>query len=64
MRFHKITLAIISSQLLYACGGGGDTSSNITPIPPSTAPTSPTVSTVIKTGVVTGFGSVYVDGQR
>lgn len=44
--------------------GGGDTSSNITPIPPSTAPTSPTVSTVIKTGVVTGFGSVYVDGQR
>jgi hypothetical protein len=64
MRFYKITLAIISSQLLYACGGGGDTSSNITPIPPSTAPTSPTVSTVIKTGVVTGFGSVYVDGQR
>jgi len=64
MRFYKITLAIISSHLLYACGGGGDTSSNITPIPPSTAPTSPTVSTVIKTGVVTGFGSVYVDGQR
>ena len=64
MRLHKITLAILSTQLLYACGGSGDTSSNITPIPPTTAPTIPTVSTVIKTGVITGFGSVYVDGQR
>jgi len=36
MRLHKITLAILSTQLLYACGGSGDTSSNITPIPPTT----------------------------
>ena len=36
MRLHKITLAILSTQLLNACGGSGDTSSNITPIPPTT----------------------------
>lgn len=61
MRLHKITLAVISSQLLLACGGG---SSSTSPAPVVPAPTSPETSTVVKTGVITGFGSVYVDGQR
>lgn len=61
MRLHKITLAVISSQLLFACGGG---SSSTSPAPVVPAPTSPETSTVVKTGVITGFGSVYVDGQR
>lgn len=66
MRLHKITLAVISSQLLFACGGGSSSISPapVVPAPVVPAPTSPETSTVVKTGVITGFGSVYVDGQR
>lgn len=60
MHLHKIALAVISSQFIFACGGESPVSIS-TPTPPSS---SPQVNTIIKTGVITGFGSIYVDGQR
>lgn len=63
MRLHQISIALLSSQLLFACGGSGESAS--TPSAgPSPVPTAPQLTTIIKTGVITGFGSVYVDGQR
>ncbi len=60
MNLHKVALALISSQLILACGGGGSAN-----VPAQTPPMSPTqTNTIIKTGVITGFGSIYVDGQR
>ncbi|MDG1122313.1 MAG: DUF5666 domain-containing protein [Glaciecola sp.] len=63
MRLHQISIALLSSQLLFACGGSGE-SASIPSAGPSPVPTAPQLTTIIKTGVITGFGSVYVDGQR
>jgi predicted RNA-binding protein len=54
------SLNIITATLLFGCGGSETT---ITPdIQPATISSSP--SLVSSTGVITGFGSIYVDGVR
>jgi flagellar motor protein MotB len=54
------SLNIITATLLFGCGGSETT---ITPdIQPATISSSPGL--VSSTGVITGFGSVYVDGVR
>ncbi|MGX5913867.1 DUF5666 domain-containing protein [Aliidiomarina sp. Khilg15.8] len=62
MRFSKSLIALALSASLAACGGSDS------PEPTSTAPaddpTGTGSSTVYTEGVITGFGSVYVNGQR
>lgn len=48
------SLNIITATLLFGCGGSETTSSLVSSTP----------SLVSSTGVITGFGSVYVDGVR
>lgn len=54
--------------MLLGCGGSGGSETTITPAPiapPSQpAPIASSPSLVSSTGVITGFGSVYVDGVR
>ncbi len=68
-----VALAICS--LLAACGGGGGGSSSAAPPPsgsgggsgtnppPSNPPTPPPTADIVS-GVITGFGSVFIDGVR
>ena len=66
------SLNIITATLLFGCGGSGGSETTIiadnqpAPIaPPSQpAPIASSPSLVSSTGVITGFGSVYVDGVR
>lgn len=50
----RVLLALATSGLLAACGGGGSTL-------PADTPVAPTAATVV-TGTVTGFGGVAIDG--
>ena len=62
------SLNIITATLLFGCGGSGGSETTITPAPiapPSQpAPIASSPSSVSSTGVITGFGSVYLDGIR
>ncbi|MBA6293111.1 hypothetical protein H4J58_08310 [Colwellia sp. MB3u-70] len=62
------SLNIITATLLFGCGGSGGSETTITPAPiapPSQpAPIASSPSLVSSTGVITGFGSVYLDGVR
>lgn len=52
--------------ILAGCGGNSSSSNNPSvnsPVVP-VVPVVPTVSKVIKTGTITGFGSIYIDGKR
>lgn len=53
-------IPLILTLLLIGCGGGSDSSSQptIEPPPPPPSTSQPTSTT----GVITGFGSVYIDG--
>ncbi len=64
MHVKKLVIAVLSSHLLIACGGSNTIKQTSAPAPvsPVTPPQSDTL--VIKSGIVTGFGSIYVDGQR
>ncbi len=56
-------LAIACTILLQACGGGGGGSSAPAPTPTSTTPPPDPVSSSFTTqGVITAFGSVFVNG--
>lgn len=57
LRARWVALAALATTVLAACGGGGAAS---TPTPSATA----SATSVVTTGVVTGFGSVYVNGVR
>jgi hypothetical protein len=50
--------------LLVACGGGGGSSSPTTASTTTTVSTTPDEPGVVKMGPITGFGSVFVDGER
>ncbi|MBA6265362.1 DUF5666 domain-containing protein [Colwellia sp. Bg11-12] len=59
------SLNIITATLLFGCGGSGGSETTITPAPPSQPePIASSPSLVSSTGVITGFGSVYVNGVR
>jgi hypothetical protein len=63
----KIKLSMITSSVLFGltlvgCGGGASSDNNITPVTPTPTPTPDPV--VIKTGIITGFGSIHIDGKR
>ena len=63
----KIKLSMIASSVLFGltlvgCGGGASSDNNITPVTPTPTPTPDPV--VIKTGIITGFGSIHIDGKR
>ncbi|WP_404401698.1 DUF5666 domain-containing protein [Idiomarina seosinensis] len=62
MRFTKSLIALTVSTTLAACGGSDSPDSN----PPATGGGDPTGSetTVYTEGTISGFGSVYVNGQR
>ena len=67
MKHNQIALALIIN-LLAGCGGG---SGSVSAPEIAMAPENPTdngavtsLSTIIKTGVISGFGSIYLDGQR
>ena len=66
MTFGKSLIALAIATTLSACGGGDSQTEVANNDTPDTAPPteqSPSSSTVIE-GVVTGFGSVYVNGKR
>jgi hypothetical protein len=60
-------LAVLAIAMLHACGGGGGSDSNVVaggtaPAPaPATGGGGPTIT---KVGAITGFGSVFVEGER
>ncbi|MBT4883688.1 MAG: hypothetical protein HON44_06925 [Glaciecola sp.] len=63
----KIKLSMIASSVLFGltlagCGGGASSDNNITPVTLTPTPTPDPV--VIKTGIITGFGSIHIDGKR
>lgn len=60
MRLHWICTAVVGGALLSlgACGGGGSESAG------ATAPPASLNTTVVSSGTVTGFGSVFVNGVR
>lgn len=63
----KIKLSMIASSVLFGltlagCGGSASSDNNITPVSPTPTPTADPV--VIKTGIITGFGSIHIDGKR
>jgi hypothetical protein len=65
----KIKLSMIASSVLFGltlvgCGGGASSDNNITPVTPTPTPTPTPDPVVIKTGIITGFGSIHIDGKR
>lgn len=63
----KIKLSMIASSALFGltlvgCGGGTSSDNNITPVTPTPTPAPDPV--VIKNGIITGFGSIHIDGKR
>lgn len=64
MKLHKITAAILSSHFLFACGGSTTALAPEQTIPSTPVINNPVVNNIVKTGVITGFGSIYLDGQR
>ena len=67
MKHNQIALALIIN-LLAGCGGGSGSVSAPEIAMASENPTDngavTSPSTIIKTGVISGFGSIYLDGQR
>ncbi len=67
MKLTPIAVAILTTNLLASCGGGGgsqvDQDSPISTTPDTSTGTTPP-AIIIKTGFITGFGSIYIDGQR
>ncbi|MBL4911100.1 MAG: hypothetical protein JKX78_13930 [Alteromonadaceae bacterium] len=64
IKFQYIVIFFVLS-LLTACGGGSSSSTTPTvepPPPATTPPPTPTVKNTDTTGVITGFGSVFVNG--
>tara|TARA_R100001440_G_scaffold10656_5_gene19426 strand:+ start:2528 stop:4276 length:1749 start_codon:yes stop_codon:yes gene_type:complete len=65
MRFKQSLLVLAISGALTACGGSSSDSTNDnTSGVSNNDETSTTTTTVVSEGVITGFGSVYVNGQR
>ena len=65
MRFKQSLLVLAISGALTACGGSSSDSTNDnTSGENNNGDTSTTTTTVVSEGVITGFGSVYVNGQR
>lgn len=58
MRFKYSLLVLAMSGVLAACGGSDDTPDN------GGGDNTGSTTTVVTEGVITGFGSVYVNGQR
>ena len=60
----RVTSIILTLSLLTACGGGGSSSSPVSPT--SLADTAPTTTetVLVKRGPVSGFGSVFIKGER
>ena len=57
-----IASSVLFGLTLVGCGGGASSDNNITPVTPTPTPTPDPV--VIKTGIITGFGSIHIDGKR
>ena len=57
----KFFLVITFTLLLNACGSGGGGGSGAV-APPAAPPPAPAPTGVTTTGVITGFGSVHVNG--
>ncbi len=55
-------LLVIASLLLSACGGSSTTEPETTPPPTTTPPPAPAPTNTETTGVITGFGSVFING--
>ena len=56
-------LFIVSTLLLSACGGSSNTTEpTVEPPPATTPPPEPDPTTTETTGVITGFGSVFING--
>lgn len=67
----KIILASLLAASLTACGGGGgggggggDAGTGSTPPPSTPPPSTPPPSGITASGVITGFSSVFVNGER
>lgn len=57
-------LSTLTFTIILAGCGGNSSSSNNPGVNSPVVPVVPTVSKVIKTGTITGFGSIYIDGKR
>ena len=57
-----IASSVLFGLTLAGCGGGASSDNNITPVTLTPTPTPDPV--VIKTGIITGFGSIHIDGKR
>lgn len=57
-------LSTLTFSIILAGCGGNSSSTNNPSVNSPVVPVVPTVSKVIKTGTITGFGSIYIDGKR
>lgn len=64
MRFKQSLLVLAISGALTACGGSSSDSSNNDTSNGNNNDDTSTTTTVVSEGVITGFGSVYVNGKR
>lgn len=64
MRFKQSLLVLAISGALTACGGSSSDSTNDNTSGENNNDDTSTTTTVVSEGVITGFGSVYVNGQR
>lgn len=62
MQFSKSLIVISLSAALSACGGSSSSDTSVSE--PDTDDNTPVTTSVVSEGVITGFGSVYVNGQR
>ncbi len=62
MKIHYLAICIGSALLISACGGSSSGNADATPAPPVSD--TPVTSNFAITGVITGFGSIYIDGNR
>ena len=57
---NQLILSLIAASVLTACGGSS--TSATAPADPTPAPPKPTTTITATTGVITGFGSVFING--
>jgi len=62
MKMKRSIISISIASLLAACGGSGSSDSPNLGTGTTPAPTPPVSTTVTTTGVITGFGSIIVNG--
>lgn len=61
---NRLLFLVLAGMTLSACGGGGSSNTPAAQLTTPPAPVAATGPVIVKIGPITGFGSVFVDGER